>query len=114
RAICNSDAYQLRSVSNPSNIKEESEGYFSRMPLKIMTPEQLLESVLFSLKNHHPMTRKLRSSGQEHIARRVADAEWDDMPAQERIIQNVVLINRNEINDAVLTSKTGPVARALA
>jgi hypothetical protein len=114
RAICTSDVYQLRSVSNPSNIKEETEVYFSRMPLKIMTPEQLLESVISSLKSEDGLANKLRAGGQEHIARRVADAEWDDLPAQERIIQNVVLINRKDINDAVLTSKTGPVTRALA
>lgn len=113
RAICTSDAYQLRSVSNPSNIKEETEVYFSRMPLKIMTPEQLLESVVSSLKGEEGAASKLRQSGQEHIARRLADAEWDDLPAQERIIQNVVLINRKEINDAVLTDKTGPVSRAM-
>lgn len=114
RAICTCDAYQLRSVSNPTNVKEDSEVYFSRMPLKIMTPEQLLESLLAGLQADKAATAKLRAASLAHIGRRVGDAEWDDLPAQERIVQNVVLINRKEINDAVLSPKTGPVARALA
>jgi hypothetical protein len=84
------------------------------MPLKIVAPEQLLESLLVSIKGDEGMVRKLRASGLEQIARRLGDADWDDQPAQERIIQNVVLINRKEINDAILTAKTGPVARAMA
>src|SRR5262249_54225234 len=95
RWICASDAYQLKSTSNATNAKEDTEIYLSRMPLKILTPEQLVESVWLTLTSQaagKETHRAFRQALSDHITRRVGDAEWDDLPAQERIIQNVVLI----------------------
>src|SRR5262249_40487722 len=49
RWICASDAYQLKSTTNPTNAREETEVYFSRMPLKILAPEQVHESLFLML-----------------------------------------------------------------
>jgi len=114
RTICTSDAYQLKSLTNASNAKEALDVYFSRMPLKLMTPEQVLESVLVSIQGDGATVGKLRGGAMEHIARRVGDGDWETLPSQERIIQNVVLINRKELADALLTGPNGPVARATA
>lgn len=115
RQLCASDVYQLRSTTNATNAKDEAEVYFSRMPLKLMTPEQLVHSLFHAPADGKlvPVQAKARRSAYDHITRRLGDQEWDDLPFQERIIQNVVLINRKDINDVILTDKSGPVARAL-
>jgi hypothetical protein len=46
RWICNSDAYQLQSVWNSSNLPPETEVWFSRMPLKELKPRQRLNALL--------------------------------------------------------------------
>ena len=114
KTICTSDAYQLKSLTNATNAKESLDVYFSRMPLKLMTPEQLLESLLTSVQADEATQRKLRAGGMDQIARRVGDSDWEALPSQERIIQNVVLINRKDLADALLTAPRGPVARAAA
>ncbi|MGE3805863.1 MAG: DUF1549 domain-containing protein [Gemmataceae bacterium] len=45
RWICASDAYQLASTANPTNIDLGSDVYFSRMPLKALTLEQVYDSL---------------------------------------------------------------------
>src|SRR5262249_13600191 len=48
--ICSSDAYTLKSIANATNIAPEAEPYFARMTLKMMSPEQLLESLITATK----------------------------------------------------------------
>jgi hypothetical protein len=118
RSLCSSDAYQLKSTTNATNAREETEIYFSRIPLKILTPDQLAESLVVSVSGVAERAKRravpqLVQTGEALTARRLGDADWDDLPGQDRIILNVVLLNRKDVNDAVLTSKEGPVARAM-
>src|SRR5262249_8887994 len=50
RWITHSDAYHRSYVANKSNDAAEKETQFSRMIMKAMTPEQLLESLLIATK----------------------------------------------------------------
>jgi len=118
RAMCASDVYQLKSVTNATNAKDDQEVYFSRMPLKLLTPEQLTASTLTLLqagKNADaPQFRRLAITTDAHVTRRVADSAWEDLPVQDRIIINVSLLNLRDVNDALLGSNDSPVARAVA
>ncbi|MBL8794254.1 MAG: DUF1553 domain-containing protein, partial [Planctomycetia bacterium] len=118
RAMCNSDVYQLKSVTNATNAKDDQEVYFSRMPLKLLTPEQVTASALTLLqpgkKADVAPLPKLAGAAEGHITRRLTGGAWEDLPVQDRIIINVSLLNLRDLNDAILTSADGPVARAVA
>lgn len=118
RAMCASDVYQLRSTTNATNGKEDQEVYFSRMPLKLLTPEQVTWSALTLLGrkggDEDALRRKLSTAAAAHIGRRVGDSTWEELPVQDRIIINVSLLNLREVNDAILTAADGPVSRAVA
>jgi hypothetical protein len=109
RWICASDAYQLKSVANATNAKPEAEPYFSRMPLKIMTPEQLGASLVVAGDKDKDLAFRERvlSPG------RALDLEWDELAFHDRVIRSMTVINRREISEALLRTDSGPVARAL-
>ncbi|MBL8796980.1 MAG: DUF1549 domain-containing protein [Planctomycetia bacterium] len=56
RWICNSQAYQLQSVSNASNLSPDTEVWLSRMPLKELKPEQRLNALLRALRADETLT----------------------------------------------------------
>jgi hypothetical protein len=49
RAICNSDAYQR--TSRPVTGNESDRTFFSHMPIKVLTPEELYDSLISVLSN---------------------------------------------------------------
>ncbi|MBL8793765.1 MAG: PSD1 domain-containing protein [Planctomycetia bacterium] len=49
RCMCNSEAYQRTSGVAPGNEKPEAEALFARMPAKVLTPEQLYDTLCVAL-----------------------------------------------------------------
>jgi hypothetical protein len=110
RAICLSDAYQLKSTTNATNVKPELEVYFSRMPLRVLRPEQLVDSVLVALGTPPAENAKLR---RQILAIPLAqERDWDDLQLHEKLIQTVALLNRKEIQSLLSDSNTRLISEA--
>lgn len=117
RAICNSDAYQLSSIANPTNAKREASPYFSRMALKIMTPEQLFESLMIvtQARSFHECDElvKLRHDSVRVFTTTPANYESDELAFGDNLLPAITMINNRAINDLIF-HKDGTVARAMA
>lgn len=116
RWIASSEAYQLSSIANESNTKPEAQVYFSRMPLKIMNPEQLVESIVTATQARKALDKegvdKLRSSCFAVLANQ-GDSEPGEFSFSDNLNLAVTMINNRAVNDAIM-SKNGTVAQAVA
>jgi hypothetical protein len=114
--ICNSEAYNLSSASNSTNEKAEAEPFFSRMLLKAMTPEQLFESLMVATEAEAAETkdakRKLRDRWMQKLIVNFGDDEGNEVTFNGTVVQALIMMNGNEINDAISHKTKGPVARA--
>src|SRR5205823_3253398 len=61
RWVCNSKAYNLRAVANPTNDKPEQDVLFSRMTLKALSPEELFESLMTATDAEAPKTEEAKA-----------------------------------------------------
>jgi hypothetical protein len=111
--IMSSKPYQLSSIANATNVKSDVEPYFSRMLLKTMSPEELVESI-FTATNYIQM--KFARNPQ---ARRDTEAEWlrdftvnfgddegNEATFNGTVVQALLLMNGPKLNDAVNVSQT--------
>lgn len=110
RWICSSDAYQLKCAVNETNAGEEQEVYFSRMLLKLLGPEQLLDSVLVAARpasaRDPEARRKLRARLFEHFVIEIGDGEADEITFNRAVttkhLQDLMfLINSDEVEQAI-------------
>jgi hypothetical protein len=121
RWICNSQPYQLKSSANATNDKPDAEPFFSRMLLKPMSPEQLIESLEVAI--YPPpkaLTPEAAKKVQEAKAKRhdawmgrlitnFGDDEGNEVTFNGTIIQALLMMNGQDINGAI-TDKEGTVA----
>jgi hypothetical protein len=118
RWICNSEAYGLSSVANKTNEKAEAEPYFSRMLLKSMSPEQLFESLMVSTQAEAAETKeakkKLREKWLSKLIVNFGDDEGNEVTFNGTVVQALILMNGQEINEAVSSLKKGPVVAAFS
>jgi hypothetical protein len=124
RWICASDAYQLSSIANASNKAEAVEVFFSRMPLRPLSPEQLHASVLAATHAQTALSKEERAKlGEEwQKAFHAAEAAHDRQGMCSRgfgrqeiaLLTLVPLLNLKEVNDAVTSTKGGTVAETMA
>jgi hypothetical protein len=117
RWICNSEAYGLSSVANKTNEKTEAEPYFSRMLLKSISPEQLFESLMVATQAEAAETKeakkKLREKWLSKLIVNFGDDEGNEVTFSGTVVQALILMNGQEINEAISNRKKGPVAAAL-
>lgn len=116
RWICNSDAYQLKSAGNETNTKTEAERYFSRMPLKLLSPEQVSRSLAVLVqpqaKGELTAESKLGVQLRRSLYGRTEEPDWEDLAFHDKVIQAMAFVNRREVGDIVLDSSSNPLARA--
>ena len=117
RWICNSDAYSLGSIANKTNEKTEAEPFFSRMLLKPMTPEQLFESLMVATQAEVAETKdakkKLRERWLQKLIVNFGDDEGNEATFNGTVVQALILMNGNEINEAISNKTKGPAAEML-
>jgi hypothetical protein len=117
RWICNSRAYGLSSTSNPSNDKSDAEPFFARMLLKAMTPEQLFESVMTATQAQVGATKdnrkKLREDWLGKLVLNFGDDEGNEVTFNGTVVQALLLMNGQEINQAIMDKQVGTVANVL-
>jgi hypothetical protein len=117
RWICNSRAYGLSYVTNPTNDKNEAEPYFSRMLVKAMTPEQLFESIMTATQarigENKESRRALRDEWLNKLVLNFGDDEGNEITFNGTVVQALLLMNGVEINKAIMDLQRGTVASVL-
>lgn len=117
--ICTSDAYQLSSAPNKTNEKPETDVFFSRMPLKALSPEQLIESLWVAthgqsgsqLGDSKEAERK-RAAWTSSLVRNFGDDEGNEVNFNGTVVQALLMMNGREINEAI-RDPNGTVVRAI-
>ena len=116
RWICNSDAYHLSYTANKTNEKAETNGMFSRMQLKSMSPEQLFESLMVATRSEAAETkdgkRQLRDTWLNSLVSNFGDDEGNEVNFNGTVVQALLMMNGNEINTAINRPEKGSVALA--
>jgi len=107
RWICNSSAYQLSSVANKTNEKEEAEKFFSRMLLKVQTPEQMIESLMLATRADSADRKALREQWQTKLIANFGDDEGNEVSFNGTVVQALMMMNGKEINEAVSRKDKG-------
>jgi hypothetical protein len=118
RWICNSDAYHLSYTANKTNEKAETNGLFSRMQLKSMSPEQLFESLMVATRSEAAETkdgkRQLRATWLNSLVSNFGDDEGNEVNFNGTVVQALLMMNGNEINTAITRAEKGTVALSFA
>jgi len=116
RWIAASEAYQLRAVANKTNDQPEAEAYMSRMMLKAMSPEQLLESLIVATrpsaaKDEKELT-KFRADWMSRLVVNFGDDEGNEGNFSGTVVQALLMMNGRDINQAI-SKESGTVQRAM-
>jgi hypothetical protein len=112
RWICNSHAYNLSSVANKTNEKEEAEKFFSRMLLKVQTPEQLFESLMLATKADAADKKALKEQWRNRLIANFGDDEGNEVSFNGTVVQALMMMNGKEINDAVSRTDKGTLGES--
>jgi hypothetical protein len=114
RWICNSKAYGLSSRSNKTNDKSDADEFFSRMMLKAMTPEQLFDSLMTATEakegQNRDKKRDLRDKWLNKLVVNFGDDEGNEGNFNGTVVQALLMMNGQEINDAILDEANGTMA----
>jgi hypothetical protein len=116
RWITNSNPYHLSCVANKTNDKPEHEVLFSRMVLKSLSPEQLFESLMVAtrteLSKKDKKDRKQQWLG--NLIKNFGDDEGNEVSFNGTVVQALLMMNGNDINEAIARKDKGTVAVAMA
>jgi hypothetical protein len=117
RWICNSEAYGLSSLPNRSNDKPDADTWFSRMPLRTLSPEQLFESLMIVTRAESGETpknqKRLREEWMRNLIVNFGDDEGNEASFNGTVVQALMLMNGPEINQAIAHRDRGPIITAL-
>jgi hypothetical protein len=119
RWICNSSAYQLSCVTNKTNDKPEADPFYSRMQLKMVSPEQLFESLMTATvpdyANGKPdeAVKKLREQWANTLVANFGDDEGNEVNFNGTVVQALMMMNGKEINEAVNRKEKSTLAAIL-
>jgi len=118
RWICNSEAYQLSCIANKTNDKPEQEALFSRMMFKSMTPEQLYESLMMATNKTATQTKQEKKDGRgtwlDNLISNFGDDEGNEVNFNGTVVQALMMMNGQNINDAITMKDKGTVAIVIA
>jgi hypothetical protein len=115
RWIANTNAYNLSAVANSTNDKTEQEGFFSRMIMKSLTPEQLFESLMVSSHGDSLNTeekKKLREDWLGKLVSNFGDDEGNEVNFNGTVVQALLMMNGKDLNDSIIRPN-GTVAMAM-
>lgn len=118
RWICNSQAYGLSSKANKWNDKTDDETLFARMLLKPMTPEQMFESMMIASGDPRLKDKEKRKESKEQFLNRLTvnfgNDEGEEGSYSGTVVQALMLMNGQDINNAITDPKEGAVAAIIA
>jgi hypothetical protein len=112
-----SKPYALSSVANNTNLKSDTDQYFSRMLLKSMTPEQLVDSIFTATnaeqtKSSKEERRKLYDDWMKDFTVNFGDDEGNEATFNGTVVQALLLMNGNKLNEATKMKPGSTAARA--
>lgn len=115
--ICNSEAYSLSyQAANHDMTKPEYDVYFTRMPLKAMSPEVLFESLTTATKADKAVDKDARKEARARWMSRLVsnfgDDEGNEVTFNGTIVQALLMMNGRELNEEIRRSD-GFVAKAM-
>jgi hypothetical protein len=118
RWICNSRAYGLTSIANPSNDKTDAEPFFSRMLMRAMTPEQLFDSIMTATqakigKGGKEDRINARQAWLNKLVLNFGDDEGNEVTFNGTAVQALLLMNGQELNQALMDKEHGTLATIL-
>jgi hypothetical protein len=109
RWVCSSRAYNLKSTTNPTNDKPETDIFFSHMLLKAMSPEQLFESIMVATEAETALTAEakadLRQKWMNQLIANFGDDEGNEVNFNGTVVQALLLMNGADINKAIADPK---------
>jgi hypothetical protein len=114
RWICNSEAYNLSVVANPTNDKAEHEVFFSRQLLKALSPEQLFESLMVATQSEQGKDARRQQLDRwlGNLVSGFGDDEGNEVSFNGTVVQALMMMNGQDINEAISREK-GTVSWAL-
>jgi hypothetical protein len=115
--VCASDVYNLKPVANATNDGRNPEAgdpapFLSRMPTKMMSPEQLLESLIAATQPRQP--EELRRRWLTALVRNFGDDEGNETTYTGTILQALMMMNGPDLDEAIRRSQTLQEARMIA
>ncbi|MBY0526149.1 MAG: DUF1549 domain-containing protein [Gemmataceae bacterium] len=117
RWIANSEAYGLKAAANKTNDQAEHEVYASRVMLKAMSPEQLLESLIVATRpevtKNEKELEKFRADWMSRLVVNFGDDEGNEGTFNGTVVQALLMMNGRDINQAISNQQSGTVQSAL-
>jgi hypothetical protein len=115
RWICNSEAYNLSCVANPTNDKPEHEIYFSRQLLKALSPEQLFESLMVATQSSQGKDeqKELRGKWLDNLVSNFGDDEGNEVNFNGTVVQALMMMNGEDINKAIHQKDKGAIGAVM-
>ncbi len=118
RWICNSQAYGLSSKANMWNDESDDEVFFARMLLKSMTPEQLFDSLMTAtaskISGDKAARHALREKWLDKLVLNFGNDEGEEGTFSGTVVQALMLMNGEDINQAIMDQKVGTVANVFS
>ena len=110
--------YQLSSISNETNRKSDTDGYFARMQLKAMTPEQLVDSIMQATRAHatartHAEKRRILEEWLDQFVTNFGDDEGNEVTYNGTVVQALMMMNGNRLNEAIRNRAGTTLAKAM-
>jgi hypothetical protein len=109
--ICTSHVYNLSHVANKAYIDPKYDPYFARMPLKAMSPEVLFESLAIATRaeaRRGEQFRILKDRWLQRLTVNFGDDEGNEVNFNGTVIQALLMMNGQELNAEIGTSRGGP------
>lgn len=111
--------YQLSSVSNDTNRKSDTDGYFARMQLKAMTPEQLVDSIMQATgadatARTYADKRRIQDEWLDQFVTNFGDDEGNEVTYNGTVVQALMMMNGNRLNEAIRNRAGTVMAKAMA
>lgn len=115
--ITRSKPYHLSSVANDTNKKHDAEPYFSRMLLKSMSPEQLVDSIFAATNAERTKAtaaelETMYKSWLSDFSVNFGDDEGNEATFNGTVVQALLLMNGTKLNEAIKKQKGGTVMDA--
>jgi hypothetical protein len=107
--ICTSDVYQLSHVGVKEYMDVKYDPYFTRMPMKAMSPEVLFESLMTATgtiaEKKNPAAaearRGRRDAWMRKLVRQFGDDEGNELSFNGTIVQALLMMNGAELNGEI-------------
>jgi hypothetical protein len=117
--ITSSKPYHLTSRANSTNMKSDTDQYFSRVLLKALTPEQLVDSIFVATNAEQTKVgkdakRQLYESWLRDFTVNFGDDEGNEATFNGTVVQALLLMNGQKLNDAIKNTSGSTLSKVMS